>query len=492
MTVDEVADLFIGALKRAGATIVQSVSHAFPGHGADLRADPAGVARGPAHLAGDRHGEHRHLFVLDQARRAWRPSRSSDGRSAPPPCRSRRSPRADGHAPLPTRAADFVLRGVAGSLGFFASAAPALDRGARRAPAHSRCRRGRRRGCSAPRRCPSRRRWPAAGPTPSRSASGPSSPIRCRGGPALRRRRRRPRPDPRPQHAADRHARTRRRVPGAGSTRFTSMSGPPCSRWRSPATCSRGCASRTTRATRAAVEAAAAHRRGDSSSLTMAFVLLFAVASPLYLESSAVLALAGFIARARRRSLRLGGRRRARRGQRALDAARRLRRHAGVHLHSAHPGLPGRGLRLLRHVAAADRGRPRRRCRSSPRWASSGSSSSPFRMVASPLVLRACLLSVAPRRRWSSAPPRCGGTAAERALGYAVAGAIVGVLFVVLLGRPYTRAITYPPRGAARRSAGSDRAPSCVPGRAVSRAVGRGASSPSAGDASSPDSRRSA
>ena len=54
-------------------------------------------------------------------------------------------------------------------------------------------------------------------------------------------------------------------------------------------------------------------------------------------------------------------RQRARGGQRALDAARGLPRHAGMHFDAADPGLSGSHLCLLDDMAAADPGRPRRR-----------------------------------------------------------------------------------------------------------------------------------
>ena len=94
------------------------------------------------------------------------------------------------------------------------------------------------------------------------------------------------------------------------------MSGPRCSRSRSPDMCSRGCASRIGDGRRisnavAAARTAGSHVRPQPTRrfilFTAAFLLLFTAASPLYLESAGVLALAGFIARAAAATLGLVG-----------------------------------------------------------------------------------------------------------------------------------------------------------------------------------------
>lgn len=177
--------------------------------------------------------------------------------------------------------------------------------------------------------------------------------------------------------------------------------------------------------------------------LTIAFVLLFSVASPLYLESSTVLALAGFIARAGAAVLRLGG----------VDAnavANTLWTSRGGFLVTQEcistPLIPV-------YLAAV--------CAYAPTWrrlmagvlaaaplfvalgvvrlllvALPGVVASPLFFVHAfyQLLLAAVVVSIA--ALW-----RHGGRTAPR---YALAGAIVGVLFVALLGPVYTRAITYP------------------------------------------------
>lgn len=177
--------------------------------------------------------------------------------------------------------------------------------------------------------------------------------------------------------------------------------------------------------------------------LTIAFVLLFSLASSLYLESAAVLALAGFIARAAAGVLRLGG-------VDANAAANTLWTSRGgfvvtqecistplipVYLAAVCAYAPS-WRRLMAGVLAA-----------APLFVALGV----VRLllvalpgfVASPLVfvhafyqllLAAVVVMIA--ALW-----RHGGRTAAR---YALAGAIVGVLFVALLGPFYTRAITYP------------------------------------------------
>ena len=123
-----------------------------------LRPDPARVARRPAHLAGNRHGQHRHLLLLDHGSRAWRRSTSWAGRfgarrvidPGDPPCRRTRSARS-----TPARAS-FALRGVAWSLGLFGLLRLQLDRGARRPAADAAAGAARGGAASARRRCRSR------------------------------------------------------------------------------------------------------------------------------------------------------------------------------------------------------------------------------------------------------------------------------------------------------------------------------------------------
>ena len=226
--------------------------------------------------------------------------------------------------------------------------------------------------------------------------------------------------------------------------------------------------------------------------LTVAFLLVFVAASPLYLESPGVLALAGFIARAAAATPRRRRRQRARRGQRALDAARRLPRHAGVHFDAADPGLSGGRLRLLDDVAAAD---PGRRSPRLPLFIALGIVR--LLVVALPEVVASPLFFVHAFYQlllgavvvFLAALWRHGGRAAPR---HALAGVIVGDA-VRLPARSALHARGHlSGRRAARRSAGSDRVPSRVPGRPLSRAVGRGLRRRRLDGASSPGSRCSA
>ena len=208
--------------------------------------------------------------------------------------------------------------------------------------------------------------------------------------------------------------------------------------------------------------------------LTVAFLLLFSAASPLYLESPSVFALAGFVARAA--AAILGG--------------------VGVSAHAAANVLwtPRGGFLVTQecistplipvYLAAI--------CTYSTTWR---------RLILGVLatlplfialgIVRLLVVALPdawwPRRyssctrsincssaRWSCSSPRCGATAAERRFGHALVGVIVGVAFVHL-ARPVLHAPRHiSGRRAARRSAGSDRAPPRVPGRPLSRAVGRG------------------
>jgi exosortase/archaeosortase family protein len=177
--------------------------------------------------------------------------------------------------------------------------------------------------------------------------------------------------------------------------------------------------------------------------LTIVFVLLFAAASPLYLESSAVLALAGFMARTAAAILRFGG----------VDAqavANTLWTSRGGFLVTQEcistPLIPV-------YLAAV--------CAYSVTWRRSivcvlaalplfaalgvirlllvavpGMAASPLFFVHAfyQLLLAAVIVVIA--ALWKH-----GGRRAPR---YALAGAIVGMSFVALLGPIYTRAIAYP------------------------------------------------
>jgi exosortase/archaeosortase family protein len=178
--------------------------------------------------------------------------------------------------------------------------------------------------------------------------------------------------------------------------------------------------------------------------LTVAFLLLFLAASPFYLESPGVLALAGFIARAA--AVTLGGV-----GVSAHAAANVLWTSRGGFLVTQEcistPLIPlylaavcacsTTWRRLILGVAAA-----------APLFIALGIArllvvALPDAMVASPLflvhafyqlLLGAVVVFLA--ARW-----RHGGGAAGR---HALAGVIVGVAFILLLGPLYTRIVTYP------------------------------------------------
>lgn len=177
--------------------------------------------------------------------------------------------------------------------------------------------------------------------------------------------------------------------------------------------------------------------------LTIAFVLLFSAASPLYLESAGVLALGAFIARAAAALLRIAG----------IDAhtvANMLWTTRGGFLVTQEcistPLIPvylaavcaycSSWRRLTAGVLAA-----------APLFvalgvvrlllvALPGAVASPLFFVHAfyQLLLAAVIVLIAALWRHS-------GRTASR---HAIAGALVGVLFVVLLGPVYTRAITYP------------------------------------------------
>ena len=216
------------------------------------------------------------------------------------------------------------------------------------------------------------------------------------------------------------------------------------------------------------------NRRGGSSSSRWPSCSCSSAASPLYLESPTVLALAGFIARAAAAILGAAG-------VSAHAAANVLWTPRGGFLvtqeciyHAADPGLSGRRLRLLGDLAAADRWACSPRCRSSSPWASCGCwssrcltrSASPLFLVHAfyQLLLGAVVVFLAALWRHGGrrgARPRAG----RRRRGRAV--------------RPAARAVLHARghlsgRRAARRSAGSDRAPARVSGRPLSGAVGRG------------------
>ena len=176
--------------------------------------------------------------------------------------------------------------------------------------------------------------------------------------------------------------------------------------------------------------------------LTIAFVLVFSAASPLYLESGWVLALAGLIAGAAAGLLRLVG-------VQAYAAANTLWTARGGFLVTQEcistPLIPvylaavfaysGAWRRTTLGVLAA-----------APLFTALGivrllvvalpgvDSSVFFVHAFYQLLLAAVVVVIA--AMW-----RHGGRTAPR---YALAGAVVGVLFVALLGPSYTRAITYP------------------------------------------------
>ena len=243
------------------------------------------------------------------------------------------------------------------------------------------------------------------------------------------RRWRRRRADPRPQHRADRHARTGGRIAGMVQRAPRLRLACRCSRSRSPDTCSPGCASRIagrrwqTKAVAVALDvrfrASARNRRDDSSCSPLAFLLLF-VGRLAALSRECRRPRAGRLHRPRGRGdPRRRRRQRARGGQRALDAARRLPRHAGMHFDAADSGLSGSRLCLLDDMAAADPGRPRRRAAlHRPRHRAAPRRGPPRRRGGLAVVPGARLLSVAPRRggrvpRRAVAPRRPRGAAAR-------------------------------------------------------------------------------
>jgi exosortase/archaeosortase family protein len=177
--------------------------------------------------------------------------------------------------------------------------------------------------------------------------------------------------------------------------------------------------------------------------LTIVFVLLFSLVSPLYLDSSAVLALAGFIARAAAAVLRLGG-------VEAHAITNTLWTSRGGFLVTQEcistPLIPvylaavcaysATWRRLIGGVLAAAPlffalGIARLLLVALP-----GVVASPLFFVHAFYQLLLAALIVLIAAVW-----RHGGRTAAR---YAIAGAIVGVLFVALLGPVYTRVISYP------------------------------------------------
>jgi exosortase/archaeosortase family protein len=178
--------------------------------------------------------------------------------------------------------------------------------------------------------------------------------------------------------------------------------------------------------------------------LTVAFLLLFSAASPLYLQSAGVLALAGFIARAA--AVILGGA-----GISAHAAANVLWTPRGGFLVTQEcistPLIPvylaavwahsTTWRRLILGVAAA-----------APLFIALGIArllvvALPDAIVASPLFLVHAFyqLLLGAVVVFLTAQWRHGGGAAGR---HALAGVIVGVAFILLLGPLYTRIVTYP------------------------------------------------
>ena len=218
------------------------------------------------------------------------------------------------------------------------------------------------------------------------------------------------RSDPRAEHPPHRHARPRGRVAAMVHTCSISTSGRRCSRWRSPAyvfawmrLADRRCAQPCGRSRHSTRD----RRRARFVVLAAgAFSLLFLAASPLYLESAAVLAARRFVARAAAAMLRVAGVSAHASGQCALDAARRLPRHAGVHSDAADSRLSGGRLRLRRRRGGGGWSRASSaRCRSSSALASLR-----LLVVALPLRGRRRCSSCTPStsccwRAWSSVPP---------------------------------------------------------------------------------------
>ena len=311
------------------------------------------------------------------------------------------------------------------------------------------------------------------------------------------RRGRRRRADPRPQHAADRHARTGGRVAGVVqhpprlclARRAHARDRRICVRVDAPrrsAAALRPIAARRGRA--ASPRARARNRRGDSSCSRWHSCSLF---------SAAVAALsrerrrprAGRLHRPRGRSdPRRRRRQRARRGQRALDAARRLPRHAGMHFDAADPGLSRGRLRLFDDMAAADPGRPRRAAalhRPGHRAASGRRAARAWWRRRCSWCTRSINCSSA---RSSCSSPRCGATAAARrsatrwsASSWACCSSICSARST----RAWSRI-----RPARRSTIRRERSRSCPRSRSASISrCGSRPSSRSAGGASSPASR---
>ena len=278
---------------------------------------------------------------------------------------------------------------------------------------------------------------------------------------------------PRPQHGADWHARTGRPRGRHGSTSFMSTSGPPCSCSRSRDTSSRGCASPMAGLRRRR------WRGGAQRSRT--------VPRPDRCISDGVCGVVADLSRKLRRARARGLHRpcsrsdsergrdhRLRRCQRALDSARRLPRDAGVHCNATGASVRRRGLRYStswRRLALGVLAAP-------PLFialgiarllvvALPGVAASPLFFVHAfyQLLLGAVVVFVAAFWRHGRGP----------AIAHAIAGLLVAVLFVYLLGPLYTRVVSH--QAIAALDDPKARSPSCR--RSRSRSISHCGSQPS-------------
>ena len=388
-----------------------------------------------------------------------------------------------------TDAVKFALRGVAWSLGFFGLLRLSWTEAHVAAAVHPAAGRCWRRDCSARRRLPVEVTLACSGADALALCLGADPRLPGAVATAPGRRCRRRRADPRPQHAADRHARTGGRVAGVVQRAPRLCLARRCSRSPSPDTCSRGCASRIVgrrtgdgRATDLGVDcdhrsqpaSGARNRRGDSSCSRLSFCFCFRPRRRSISTARASSRWPGFIARAAAAILGVVG-------VSAHAAANVLWTPRGGFLVTQEcistPLIPvylaavcaysttWRAARSGRARHAAALHRPRHRAAPRRRAARV--------VVASPLFLVHAFyqLLLGAVVVFLAALWRHGGSAALR---HALAGVVVGVLFV-RLARPALHAHRHVShRRAARRSAGSDRAPPRVPDRPLSRAVGRG------------------
>ncbi len=156
----------------------------FSRRGTDLRADPRGVACRPAHLARDRDGQHRHLFLFGQAEEPRRHRRAGTGirrgRGVGPgdsPCRwalpaARRTPLGSSSPAWRPASASSACCDCRGRRPISCCPSPG-------------CRRRSPWACSALPRCRLKPRWPAAERTRWRFVLGRFSHTPCPGAPAF-------------------------------------------------------------------------------------------------------------------------------------------------------------------------------------------------------------------------------------------------------------------------------------------------------------------